>query len=163
MATTVRIHRVTAFVRTRELAAKLVTQVMYEVAAGAFAKTIRGPYTTGNLALSIKREGPVHTPLGVSGRVGSDLPYARVAHDGAKVHWIFPKGSQGVVRFGSRRRPMLRFFWRRAGRVVFLPHVPGSPSKVGRSHPGQPGKKYLTEPLRDAARRHGMRYTSVDI
>lgn len=160
----VRIYRAILRTTSTRAAFRLVDQVMYEVAFEANARVLGGPYSTGNLALSIKREGPVAFPNGrVEGRVGSDLPYAAAVHDGAKVHWIFPKRARGLVRFGSRKAPQLRFFWRKAGRVVYMPHVPGSLTKVGRSHPGQEGKHYLSEPLRRSGRRHGFRVIVYDV
>lgn len=141
----------------------LVNQVMYEVSFAAHAQLSSGPYTTGNLAASIRRDGPHIGPGRITGSVGSNLPYASAVHDGAKIHWIFPKGARGVVRFGNRKRPQLHFFWRKRGKFVYLPHIPGSPSKIGRSHPGQSGKHYLTEPLRRSARIHGFRVVTYDL
>jgi hypothetical protein len=163
MATRVIIYQALAKAHSAEVAKRLVRQVLYETEFGAKALARGGPYSTGNLADSIHSDGPHLTGTSVTGTVGSTLSYARSVHDGAKVHWIFPKASKGVVRFGSRRRPQLRFFWRRAGKVVFLPHIPGSPGKIGRSHPGVQGKHYLTEPLRNAARRHGFRFVRTDL
>lgn len=142
---------------------RLVRMVMDDVAFGAHAMLLGGPYSVGNLAASIQRDGPHVFPGRVTGTVGSKLKYARAVHDGAKVHWIFPKRSVGVVRFGSRKAPQLRFFWRKRGKIVYLPHIPGSAGKIGRSHPGQPGKHYLTEPLRRSARLHGFRVIVFDI
>lgn len=163
MATTVRINKVKVAVATREAGAKLVRQVLYEVEFAAKVATLGGPYSTGNLAASIHSIGPTFTPIGVTGRVGSNLKYALSVETGAKVHWIFPKGAAGRIRFGSHKAPMLRFFWRKRGQIVFLPHVPGSRAKVGRSHPGQKGKGFLSEPLRRSARIHGMRVETLDI
>lgn len=160
---TVRMYRAIIKATTDKQAVELVTQVMYEVEFGARAKLLTGPYTTGILADSIERDGPHIAPGRVFGSVGSKLPYAASVHSGAKVHWIFPKGAKGLVRFGSHKRPQLRFFWRKVGHVVYLPHVPGSEARIGRSHPGQPGKHYLTEPLRRSARIHGFRVIVYDI
>lgn len=160
---TVRMYRALLRAHSQEEGLRLVRQVMYEVSFAAHAMLLGGPYSTGNLAASIEQDGPHVAPGRVFGSVGSRLPYARSVHDGAKVHWIFPKASKGVVRFGSKKRPQLRFFWRKRGKVVYLPHIPGSPSKIGRSHPGQPGKHYLTEPLRRSARIHGFRVVVYDI
>lgn len=142
---------------------RLVREVMREVAFGARLMTLGGSYSVGNLADSIHEDGPHIAPGRVFGEVGSKLKYAKAVHDGAKVHWIFPKRSAGVIRFGSRRKPQLRFFWRKRGKIVYLPHIPGSPNKIGRSHPGQPGKHYLTEPLRRSARIHGFRVIVFDV
>jgi len=160
---TVRIYRAVIRALSIQEAFDQVNQVMYEVAFGAHAMLLGGPYSVGNLAASIQRDGPHIGPGRVTGQVGSNLPYAASVHNGAKVHWIFPKGARGKVRFGDRRRPQLKFFWRKAGRVVYMPHVPGSPTKIGLSHPGQPGKHYLSEPLRRSARLHGFRVIVYDI
>jgi hypothetical protein len=158
----VRINRVQVRVTGVEAGLKIVRQVMYEVSFSANLILLRGDYSSGRLAASIESDGPHVIGTRVTGSVGSHLPYAASVHDGAKVHWIFPKSSR-AVRFGSHRRPQLKFYWRKAGRVVYLPHIPGSRSRIGRSHPGQPGKKFLTDPLREAARRHGMRVIIYDV
>lgn len=160
---TVRINRAVIRALSIREAFEQVNQVMYEVEFGAHAMTLAGPYSVGNLAASIKRDGPHIGPGRVTGSVGSNLPYAASVHNGSKVHWIFPKAERGVIRFGSRRRPQLKFFWRKKGKVVYFPHIPGSPTKIGRSHPGQPGKHYLTEPLRRSARLHGFRVITYDV
>lgn len=161
---TVRINHAQARVVSIEAGVKLVTQVLYEIEFEAKIMAAGGPYSVGYLSESIDREGPIVTGTTIRGSVGSNLPYAASVHDGAKIHPIFPKAAAHIYRFGTHRRPQLRFFWRRAGRVVFMPQVPGSPTTIGRSHPGiKSGKKYLTEPLRDAARRHRMRVITYDV
>jgi len=158
---TVRINHAQARVVSIEAAVKLVTQVLYEVEFEAKIMAAGGKYSTGYLSESIEREGPTVRGTSVFGGVGSDLPYAASVHDGAQVHAIFPKGAVGFYRFGDRKRPQLKFRWH--GEVVYFPHIPGSPGTVGRSHPGiKSGKKYLTEPLRNAARRHRMRVITFD-
>jgi len=155
---TVRINHAVVRVQSNEIAVRLITQVLYEIQFEAKIMAAGGPYSTGHLAESINTRGPFVFGSSVRGSVGTDLPYAASVHDGAEIHPIFPRGYTGIYRFGSRRRPQLRFFWRKAGHVVYLPQIPGSPSKLGISHPGiKSGKKYLTEPLRNAARRHRMR------
>lgn len=163
MATRVILYKALITAHSIEVAKRLVRQVLYETEFGAKAIARGGPYSVGNLADSIRSDGPHVVPGAVNGTVGSNLSYAKSVHDGAKVHWIFPKAAKGVIRFGSRRRPQLRFFWRRAGRVVYLPHIPGSPGRIGHSHPGVKGKHFLTEPLRNAARRHGFRFVRFDL
>jgi hypothetical protein len=161
---TVRISTARARVVGLEAARRLVTQVMYEVEFEAKIITAIGPYSAGILSESIHRNGPVVSGYLVRGSVGSSLKYARAVHSGARVHAIFPKAAGHFYRFGrGHGRPQLKFFWRKAGKVVYLPQIPGSPGKIGFSHPGVKGKHYLSEPLRNAARRHGMRYTSHDI
>jgi len=166
MAATVRINRASAFVQSRELARKLVRQVLYEVEFAAKIMARTGAYSVGNLSDSIHSEGPNITPLGVSGRVGSKLKYARAVHDGAKRHAIYPKGHKGGARFGgweSHQRPQLKFFWRKKGRIAYFPQIPGSVATVLESHPGQKGKQYLTEPLRRSARLHNMHVETIDL
>lgn len=161
---TVRLNRAQIRVTSIEAGVRFLGRVMLEVESDAKLIVGRGPYTTGRLARSIRSEGPRVAGSRVNGRVGSDLPYAATVHDGAEIHAIFPKGMQGVYRFGRRTgKPKLRFYWRKLGRIVYLPQVPGSRAKMGRSHPGQPGKKYLSEPLRDAARRHRMHVVTFDL
>lgn len=163
MAYRTRIYRATLRVHTLRIAVPLVEQIMYEVDFGAQARVATGPYTTGNLASRMFRRGPFVTGKRVSGRVGNNAPYARIVHDGARVHAIFPKGTAGLWRFGDRRRPQLKFFWRKAGGTVYMPHVPGSLNTVGRSHPGQKGKHFLTESLLDVAARRGLKVVVYDI
>jgi hypothetical protein len=153
---TVRINSAQARVVSVKAGVRLVTQVLYEVEFEAKIMAAGGPYSAGYLSESIEREGPTVRGTSIFGSVGSDLPYAASVHDGAEVHAIFPKSAPQIYEFGRRTRPQLKFFWK--GRMRFFPHIPGSPSKVGISHPGiKSGKKYLTEPLRNAARRHRMR------
>jgi hypothetical protein len=159
MSYTLRINRVATASQSREAGARLLRTVLREVEAYGKAATLGGPYTTGRLSNSIHSQGPTYTTFGVTGSVGSKLPYAALVHSGAKVHAIFPKGTRlfrlpGNPRY--HRRPQLKFYWRRVGKVVWLPQVPGSAGKVGRSHPGQRGKQYLREGLEIAARRHQM-------
>lgn len=141
-----RVYRVQLRAVSMDHAQRLITQLLYEIHFGAYVRTIAGPYTTGRLALSLKKVGPVVAGSRVSGRVGSDLPYAKMAHSGTLPHLIRPRR--------SNRSNRLRFFWRRVGRVVHFRAV---------NHPGQPGKRYLVEPLLETARRHGLRVTIYDI
>lgn len=161
MSYSIRINHVAVNVQSREAGAKLLRQVLREVETAAKAMTLGGPYTTGHLSNSIHTRGPEFTPTGVTGSVGSNLYYAKIVHDGAKVHAIYPKGRSGGARFPGdsdyHKRPQLKFYWRRAGKVVFFPQIPASPRTVLRSHPGQKDKQYLTRPLLAAAHRHNMR------
>jgi hypothetical protein len=61
---------------------------------------------------------------------GSMTGYGWYHHEGAGPH---------VIR--ARQAKMLRFYWRRAGRVVIFRQV---------NHPGNPAQKYLTRALRVA-------------
>jgi len=149
---------------------RLIRRVMLETEIGAKAILATGPYTTGNLARSIHSEGPVARGPIVVGAVGSNLSYAKAVHSGSGLHGpkhkaysIFPKRAPHVYRFGSRKKPQLKFFWRKAGRVVYMPHIPGSIGTVGLSHPGQKGKFYLTEPMRESARRHRFRVFTREV
>lgn len=161
---TVRLNRAQIKVTSIKAGIAFLSRVMLEVESDAKLITASGPYTTGRLSRSIRTEGPHVVGDRVTGRVGSDLSYAATVHDGARIHPIFPKGMAGVYRFGARTgRPKLKFYWRKMGRIVYLPQVPGSRAKVGRSHPGQAGKQYLSEPLRDAARRHHMHVVTFDL
>lgn len=145
-------------------AVEFMEVILQEIAAGARAIASTGSYSTGELASSIEIQGPLVVGTQVRGAVGSRLDYALAVHDGAKPHWIFPKGAQGVIRFGSRKAPQLRFYWRREGRVAFFPHIPGGPGKIGRSHPGiRYGKKYLEIPMVAVARRHRLNVRTRDV
>jgi hypothetical protein len=136
---------------------KMVKLVLLAAEVEAQVRASSGPYSKGHLARTIRAVGPHPVFGGVSGRVEAGASYARIVERGAKIHQIFPKGAPHVYRFGSHRRPQLKFFWRRAGKVVFMPHVPGSRARVGLSHPGLRGKHYLTEALRAASRRNNFR------
>ena len=144
-------------------AARFMEQVLQEMRAGAVIALAHGEYTTGNLAASLEIQGPLIRGESVAGAVGSRLDEALVVHDGARVHDIYPKASRGVWRPGSHRRPQLKFFWRRKGRIAYFPHIPGGPGTIGRSHPGMRGKKYLEIPLLVVGKRHGFKVTLRDI
>jgi hypothetical protein len=114
-----------------------------------------GPYSRGQaLARSIKTVGPILSADGVHGEVYTDKPYAASVEAGARVHNIFPKAAPNVYRFGDHRRPQLHFVWR--GREVFTPHVPMSPTTIGRSHPGQHGKRFMFKALEKTAVRYNL-------
>lgn len=159
----VKIYIPIAYHVANQAAEHFMERVLQEMRAGAVGILSEGPYVTGKMASSIELQGPRIYGTQVRGAVGSRLPEALVVHDGAKVHEIFPKGSSHTFRFGSRRRPQLKFFWRRAGRVAYFPHIPGAAHTVGRSHPGMRGKKYLEIPLEIVGRRHGFKVTTRDI
>lgn len=154
----VRISRFAVRRVSQRLTADFLDRVLDEILLEAYAIARSGPYATGRLAESLHKVGPRASALRVTGEIRTNLSYANSVHDGAKVHNIFPKAAPQVYRFGSRKRPQLKFFWRRVGRVVYLPHIPGTASRIGRSHPGiKTGKHFLTIPLEAAARRHNMR------
>lgn len=146
--------------KSRAVGRRLVKELLLEAEVQAKVQTMSGPYSTGRLSESIHVQGPHDTALGIKGSLGTHLSYAHGVHNGTGLHGpkhkaysIFPKRAMKVYRFGSRRRPQLHFFWRKAGKMVFLPHIPGAPGKIGRSHPGQVGQHFLTNALKDAARR----------
>ena len=146
--------------RGEALVRKVMTEVLFE--SKLLAAT--GLYATGALSESIDMDGPRHLGLLITGSVGSDLPYADAVHNGAKIHPIFPKALKNVYRFGSRKRPQLKFFWRTKGRTVVVPHIPIVPGRIGQSHPGiKHGKHYLSRPLREVGRRNGFKVTTVEL
>lgn len=156
-----------ARVRVKSLAEgrRIVRRVLRDVVREGKDMASGGEYSKGALARSIESHGPTVTGVIVEGTVGSSLDYARSIHNGAKVHWIFPQGASGVIRFDSRDRPQLRFFWAKVGRVAYFPHIPGSPRRIGFSHPGvsrAKTRKFLTTPLRRAARRYNLRVFAID-
>jgi hypothetical protein len=159
----VRVYRAQLRVKTIAIATRIVEQVTYEIQQQATVICLNGPYTTGNLALQMYRRPPIVTGDRVAGRVGNKASYARIAHDGAKIHDIFPKAAPHIYRFGRVRRPALKFFWRRVGRTVYMNQIPGSPSTVGFSHPGYEGKKFLVRPLIAVAARHNMNIVVYDL
>lgn len=144
-------------------ARRRVNEVLNGTVFGAKALTApgTGPYTTGHLSSTIEKEGPHVTGRLVTGAVAAKAPYADIAHDGSPIHEIYPKGEPHVYRFGSRKARQLKFVWR--GRTVYTPHVPMSPGKIGTSHPGYKGKKYLSTPLRQMARLYGFRYMTTEL
>jgi hypothetical protein len=146
-----------------QAAADLIDRTLAEVLFEAYIIVATGPYTTGRLAQSLRRDGPHITGTRVEGSVGSPLEYSAFVHNGTQVHAIFPRGAAGFYRFGSRARPQLKFFWHRRGKVVYLPHIPGAPSRIGRSHPGIANpKRFLTDPLKRIGRRNRMRVIVTD-
>lgn len=148
-----------------EEAFRLTNQVLDGTVLAAKALTApgTGPYTTGHLSSTIHKEGPHVSGRLVTGSVTASAPYATIAHDGARQHEIFPVDAPHLWRFGSHRRPQLKFFWRRVGRTVYAPHIPMSPRYIGISHPGYEGKKYLSTPLRTMSRIFGFRYITTEL
>lgn len=142
-------------VKASRVSVRQVRKIMDSVHDISVRAVSRGPYATGRLASSIYKQGPVTTGLRTFGRVGSELSYAASVERGAIPHPIWPKGARDVWRFGSRKRPQLKFVWH--GRVVYTPHVPMSPGTIGRSHPGQKGKHFLLRALVQTALKYRMR------
>ena len=159
-------YRLTLRDTSRSEALRLVTEFMEEVTLAAKVIASIGPYAgmgDPSLADSIEMDGPRVEGNLVVGSVGSDLEYATVVHDGSPRHHIFPKAAPGVWRFGSRKAPQLKFYWRRVGRVVYFPHIPASPNTLGLSHPGFPGKQYLSRPLKAIGRVKGFKVNTVQL
>lgn len=142
-------------------ASHFMESTMQEIRAMAVGILSQGEYVTGRLASSLELQGPKVYGTEVRGAVGSRAENALVVHDGAKIHEIFPKADPAhIYRFGSIKKPQLKFFWRKVGRVAYFPHIPGSSHTVGHSHPGMKGKKYLEIPLQIIGRRHGYKVTT---
>jgi len=144
MANRVVLHRAVILNLSRRDASRFLGRVMTEAEALAKLYAATGEYTTGNLSRSIHKDGPHIRPGAVTGRVGSRLHHAALAERGARPHPIFPHPP----------RRYLKFFWRRAGRTVYLDKV---------RHPGYRGKRYLERALREVALRHGMRVVEIPI
>jgi hypothetical protein len=156
-----RVYTAILRVETMAMATKLGEKVLTELQLGAKENATGGPYSRGALAASIYKHGPIAAGTTVTGTVGSRLDYANIVEVGAKIHDIFPKGAPHVYRFGRHRRPMLRFVWR--GKLVYMHQIPGSPTKIGLSHPGQRGKHYIAKALVGVAARNGFRVAIYDI
>ena len=85
-------------------------------------------YSTGRLQTSIIA-GRGRWGRELEGRVFAMAPYAKFVHEGTIRHTIKPKSPFGV----------LRFFWHKAGRVVYMKRV---------THPGTRRTPFLSEHLR---------------
>lgn len=146
--------------QTARITKRAAEQALKALEREAKANAAVGQYVRGNLARSIYRSGPFVLGYSASGSVGSRLSYAVIVEKGAKIHNIFPKGVSHY-RFGPVRRPALKFVWR--GRVRYFNQIPGAPSTIGRSHPGQPGKHYLGRALVSVAARYNLRVIVRDL
>lgn len=69
-------------------------------------------------------------PRGQYVKIGSELPYAKMHHEGTRPHMIYPKKAQ-ILKFTTK------------GRVVYAHSV---------RHPGTRANKYLTTPMRQVIR-----------
>lgn len=116
---------------------RIMEKVVDKIHLDATLKTIAGEYSTGRLALSLKKRVWLLAGVGAAGRVWSPLEYAKWVHDGTPPHDIFPRGT-GYP---------LRFFWRKLNRRVKFWAV---------YHPGQRAQNFLTEPMLHAAARYNM-------
>lgn len=139
----IRIYHTRARRESNEAAEKFVREVLRKIAFQAKLHVAFGPYTTGNLARSIKADPPRIDFGRVSGSVGSNLNYASAVEGGAGL-WG-PRASKYVIR--PRNKRYLRFYWRKVGKMVTLPSV---------RHPGQRPKHYLLQAAQSVARRHRM-------
>jgi hypothetical protein len=96
---------------------------------------------SGRLARSLRvvhrfapnRDVEAHAGANPTGRI---VGYAIFHHEGTGVH-----GGRGVYPIVPRRASRLRFYWVKAGGVVYLKRV---------RHPGSPAQEYLTKALRIA-------------
>lgn len=162
MAYRTTLYRAQLTIQTNRMATRRLRKIMDDVEQDARILALGGPYSkTGRLSKSIRSEGPFPRGTRVTGWVGSRLSYAASVELGAEVHDIFPRGAVRVYRFfgsGYNAAPKLKFYWRKAGRTVFTPQVPMGPGKVGISHPGQRGKRYITKALAKAAIKWRMNF-----
>lgn len=154
MASSSRVYHAILAAQTVRLTRRFVNRVLDEILAESTTIAAVGPYTTGALAKSIYKSGPMVVGTRVFGNVGTRKSYAHIVEGGAKVHNIFPKNAPHVYRFGRQRRPTLKFRWH--GRTVYPNQIPMAPGTIGLSHPGQKGKGFLIRSLRNAAVRHRM-------
>lgn len=161
MAYVVRMHDAKLRIQSNAMAARYLRRVIDDIHDKAVRGATGGPYSTGRLAASIYKQGPTILGFRVTGEVGSNAPHAAIVERGARIHSIFPKTAPRVWRFGDKRRPQLKFEWR--GKVVYTPHVPMSPTTIGRSHPGQTGKHFLLKAMTRAAIRYRLKIRVYEI
>lgn len=119
-------------------ARKLVRITTSAVSRQARSNAPGGPYSTGRLKSSITWQMAKDVPGDeVSAECGSPLIYANSVHGGQPPRLILPV-----------RARLLRFYWRRVGRVVHRSRV---------NHPGTQAQPYLTDALREIAPRYGFK------
>lgn len=119
-------------------ARKLVRITTSAVSRQARSNAPGGPYSTGRLKASINWEMTKDVPGDeVSAQCGSPLIYANSVHQGQPARRIVPV-----------RAKLLRFYWRRVGRVVHRRSV---------NHPGTQAQPYLTDALKQIAPRYGFK------
>lgn len=103
-----------------------------------------GTSVSGALLQSIRVERTYSATGALEARVGADAQrpedfgsYALYHHEPTGSH---PGGGgpYEIFPFEDRKNPMLRFYWKKKGKVVSLPYV--------RNHPGSAGRYYLTGP-----------------
>ncbi len=157
----VQVYRIQLAVETTRMAKAYADEILDEMVVEAKANAFGGPYSKGNLARSIRKSGPTVVGKTIHGSVGSRLAYAASVEKGAIVHEIFPKGIGHNYRWGRAKRPHLKFIWH--GKIVYMNQIPGAPTTIGRSHPGQQGKHYLVNALLGVAARHNLRVIVFEV
>lgn len=85
-------------------------------------------YATGETMATIHVDGPTIGRTGPEVRIVSGTDHAVFLHEGTPPHEIRPRGANKMV-----------FFWRKAGRVVFMDRV---------RHPGTRSQPFLVNALR---------------
>lgn len=158
-----RVYHAQLQIESRKLAVRFVNKVLDEMEIEARFIAATGKYTKGHLAATIYNTGAIPRGIRVVGAIGSTASYARIVETGAKKHDIFPTRASKVYRFGKPEKPTLKFYWAKAGRVVYANQIPMAPGTIGVSHPGQKGKGFLRRPLIAAAIRHRMRLIIYDV
>jgi hypothetical protein len=109
----------------------MVGQHLHRVAEGILRDAQKQVHVkTGKLQRSLHIEH-IQGASGQSVRVGSDLKYAYLHHEGTKPHIITPNPPNKTLRFGS------------GSRVVYTNMV---------RHPGTKANRYLTDQLRTHVR-----------
>lgn len=154
------VYRIELAKQTTVMTRAYADSILDEMQAEARVNATGGPYSQGGLARSIKKSGPRVIGKTVHGSIYSRLAYAASVEKGARVHEIFPKGISHY-RWGRAKRPHLKFIWR--GRLVYMNQIPGAPTTIGRSHPGQEGKHYMVDALLGVAARHHLRVVIFEV
>ena len=157
----VTVYRVELRAQSIFMARRVANRVLDEMQDAARINAATGQYSKGHLSASVYKTGPLVQGRTIHGTIGSRLSYAASVEKGARVHDIFPKGAPHVYRFGAKRRPMLKFVWH--GHVVYMNQIPGGPGTVGRSHPGQKGKHWLSKATAEVGLRKGLRVIIYDV
>lgn len=168
MSTTVRVFQVQLRTQSLRIARRSADRALTEMHEQAKINADIGPYSKGRLATTVYKSGPMVVGTAVHGSVGSRLHYARAVESGTGLHGpkaraynIFPKSAPHIYRFGRKRRPMLKFIWH--GHVTYMNQIPGGPGTIGRSHPGQKGKHWLTRAMVEVAIRRNYRVIVFDV
>jgi hypothetical protein len=133
----IELHETVVRQTATELAYRELRRDLVAVEILARSRAIQGPYATGRLAVSINVDGPRIAGWAVTGRVGSDLPYAASHDRGSEAHTIRAKPGR-----------MLRFYWRKVARNVAFGSV---------NHPGTRASFFLTGPADDVLRAKNYR------